>query len=158
MCRSVVGKRQPRLNSLMRIQFHQLVKATKRSVGYSVHRQLRQTRCCDTFTGPVNVSRNRPGLYVDICNVRNIRKGIEAETLALTPGPHCLVMQVFSLSELPVWSNYLSGCSTIPSSPPTALIGWLLALLRSPLPVFLKACRIVSIVSSPPVGGPWPVN
>lgn len=89
-----------RLNSRMMVYFHQVVKVPKRSVGYRVHIQLRQTRCCDTFTGPADVSRNRPGLYVEICNIRNIRKGIEAETLALTPGPHRLILQVFSLSEL----------------------------------------------------------
>ena len=53
--------------------------------------------------------------------------------------------------------DYLKNCSMFPSSPPVALIGWLLAPLRSPLPVFLKACLIVSIVSSPlSLGWLWP--
>ena len=44
----------------------------------------------------------------------------------------------------------------LPSSLPTALNGWLLKPLKSPLPVFRKACLIVSMFSSPPRGAEPP--
>ena len=52
---------------------------------------------------------------------------------------------------------HLNGFSGgLPSSFPTALKGWLLNPLRSPLPVFRKACLMVSMFSSPPRGADPP--
>src|ERR1700742_4782196 len=53
---------------------------------------------------------------------------------------------------------HLNGLSYVPSSLPTALSGGLRKWLRSPLPVFRSACRMVSmLISLPPANGElWP--